>query len=102
MIAGLRILCRPPPFYNGIVPLFLDLDLDLPVFVRYLEYPEFLCINEPLQGLQVGPVHAFEIVAFIENFPHNSSLFLVCRTIDRIAYQFCAIFRSDRAQPPGY
>ena len=97
-----RVLCCPPPFHNGIVPFLLDLDLDLTVLVRYFKYPEFLCIDKPLQGLQVGPVHAFEIVTFIENFPHNSSLFLVCRTIDQIAYQFCAIFCSDRAQPPGY
>ena len=60
----------PPPFHDDIIALFLDLDLDLRVLVCHFEYPEFLCIDQPLQGNHVGPVHAFEIIAFIDNFPH--------------------------------
>jgi hypothetical protein len=66
-----RFLYRPPPLHNGIVTLFLDLDFNFGILVRYFEYPEFLGIDQPLQGKHVGPVHAFEIVTFIKHFPHD-------------------------------
>ena len=66
-----RVLCRPPPFHDGIVALFLDLDLYLRILVCYLEYPEFLRIDKPLQGHHIAPVHAFEIITLIENFTHG-------------------------------
>jgi hypothetical protein len=64
-------LYRPPPLYNGIVILFLDLDFNFGILVCYFEYPEFLGIDQSLQGKHVGPVHAFEIVTFIKHFPHD-------------------------------
>lgn len=65
-----RILYRPPPLHHSIVTLFLDLDLDLRILVGYFEYPEFLCIDKPLQGQHIAPVHTFEIITLIGNFTH--------------------------------
>jgi hypothetical protein len=64
----------PPSLHNDIVAFFLDLDLDPGILVRNVEYPEFLCIDHPLQGKHIGPVHAFEIVTLVEYFSHNFSL----------------------------
>ena len=69
-----RGLYRPPPLHDGILALFFDLHLDLGVLVCYFEYAEFLGIDKPLQGSHISPVHAFEIVTFIEYFPHFFSL----------------------------
>lgn len=64
-------LYRSPPLHDGIITLLLDLDLDLRILVCYLEYPEFLCIDKPLQGHHIAPVHSLEIISLIRNFTHS-------------------------------